>query len=160
MDYVNPRSVARKVWEESGYDYYVLTDNNLLELIRRSNANLDNHRVKEVPEFKMWLHYNTKRHGSIYYDSYSENRRLIWVEITVDGSYFKNREAITFNSDGFVGFAGWACDTNAEPFVNAFIDWVYWMKKEGIVNTELPPEQPIQHIEDKHLQTKLEQYEE
>ena len=160
MDYVNPRSVARKVWDESGYDYSVLTENNLLELIRRINANLDNHRVKEVPEFKMWLHYNTKRHGSIYYDSYSENGKLIWVEITVDGSYFKNREAITFNSDGFVGFAGWACDTNAEPFVNAFIDWVYWMKKEGIVNTELPPEQPIQHIEDKHLQTKLEQYEE
>ena len=63
MDYVNPRSVARKIWEESGYDYSVLTDNNLLELIRRINVNLDSHRVNEVPEFKMWLHYNTKRHG-------------------------------------------------------------------------------------------------
>ena len=108
----------------------------------------------------MWLHYNHKKYGSIYYDSYTENGRLIWVEITVDGSYFKNREGITFNSDGFVGFAGWACDTNAEPFANAFIDWVYWMKKEGITNMELPVEQPIQYIEDKHLQMKLEQYEE
>lgn len=46
----------------------------------------------------------------------------------VDGDYFKGREAISFNSDGFIGFAGWADDGNVQPFLRAFVDWVvFWM---------------------------------
>ena len=160
---MTPRNVARKVWEESGYDYSVLTENNLLELVRRINANLNDHRVNEVPEFKMWLHYNHKKNGSIYYDSYSENGRLIWVEITVDGEYFKNREGITFNRDGFIGFAGWACDDNVQPFIRAFIEWIQWMKDMDIQNdpeygmTKIPiPE--TESVIETTKQTLLEQY--
>lgn len=46
-----------------------------------------------------------------------------WVEITVKGTYFDNREAITFNRDGFIGFAGWACTENTKPFIDGFIKW-------------------------------------
>lgn len=41
----------------------------------------------------------------------------------VSGPYFDNREGISFNSDGFIGFAGWASSNNAAPFVNAFVAW-------------------------------------
>lgn len=41
-----------------------------------------------------------------------------------DGSYFKGREAISFNSDGFIGFCGWADDKNSIPFLVAFYRWV------------------------------------
>ena len=37
-----------------------------------------------------------------------------------DGSYFNGREAISFNSDGFIGFCGWADDKNSIPFLVAF----------------------------------------
>lgn len=41
-----------------------------------------------------------------------------------DGSYFNGREAISFNSDGFIGFCGWADDKNSIPFLVAFYRWV------------------------------------
>jgi len=34
--------------------------------------------------------------------------------------HFKEREAISFNQDGFIGFAGWADSTNVVPFLKAF----------------------------------------
>lgn len=38
--------------------------------------------------------------------------------------YFHDREAVTFNEDGFIGFAGWADDNNIQPILEGFIDWV------------------------------------
>jgi len=52
---------------------------------------------------------------------------LQYAFIQVDGHYFSRREAITFNSDGFIGFAGWACDYNITPFVSAFDKWINWL---------------------------------
>lgn len=50
--------------------------------------------------------------------------------ICVDGDYFKGREAISFNSDGFIGFAGWADDKNVQPFLRAFVLWVVeWLDR-------------------------------
>lgn len=44
--------------------------------------------------------------------------------LSCDGSYFTGREAISFNSDGFIGFCGWANDKNSIPFLVAFYRWV------------------------------------
>lgn len=38
--------------------------------------------------------------------------------------YFEDREAVSFNPDGFIGFAGWADDQNIQPVVAGFKDWV------------------------------------
>lgn len=148
---INQRDTAREVWKESGYDYSVLNINNLLELAYRIRTNLDKHRQR----FNMRLHYH--RNGYPY-DSYSEKERKIWVEFTVDGDYFKNREGITFNSDGFVGFAGWASDSNCEPFVKAFTDWVNWMKTEGVINVPLNIPNAIPSPSDNSFQTTLDIY--
>lgn len=43
--------------------------------------------------------------------------------LTVKGTYFDNREAISFNTDGFIGFAGWAGTKNTQPFINGFVKW-------------------------------------
>lgn len=45
-------------------------------------------------------------------------------EIRVKGNHFKSREAITFNRDGFIGFAGWADSRNVQPFLLAFRNWI------------------------------------
>ncbi len=48
--------------------------------------------------------------------------------LRVSGFYFSGREAISFNEDGFIGIAGWADDTNVQPFLRAFHKWVCeWM---------------------------------
>ena len=43
--------------------------------------------------------------------------------LLVDGTYFSSREAVTFNSDGFIGFCGWASGYNNKPFIDGFIKW-------------------------------------
>ena len=55
---------------------------------------------------------------------FDENGSLISYFIRVNGSYFKDREAISFNPDGFIGFAGWADSTNVSPMLSAFNKWV------------------------------------
>ena len=53
----------------------------------------------------------------------TKSGRLQYAAIRVSGSYFKHREAVTFNGDGFIGFCGWASDYNAEPILTAFCKW-------------------------------------
>lgn len=35
-----------------------------------------------------------------------------------------SREAVSFNSDGFIGFAGWASTANAKPILDAVKNWL------------------------------------
>ena len=37
--------------------------------------------------------------------------------------YFTQRECISFNEDGFIGFAGWADSWNLNPIKRAFLKW-------------------------------------
>lgn len=59
--------------------------------------------------------------------------KIKFAEIRVKGTYFNDREAITFNDDGFIGFCGWADMYNTTPFVMAFNKWCDYLKfdKEG-----------------------------
>ncbi len=45
----------------------------------------------------------------------------------VKGNYFRKREAISFNTGGFIGFAGWASSENTKPFLVAFDKWVDYL---------------------------------
>jgi hypothetical protein len=47
-----------------------------------------------------------------------------YAEIRCKAFYFDSREAVTFNPDGFIGFAGWASDHNAQPILDGFQAWV------------------------------------
>ena len=51
------------------------------------------------------------------------------------GSYFKNREAFTFNTNGFIGIATWADDTNLEIFTSALKKWCDYLceRKEKLI---------------------------
>lgn len=60
----------------------------------------------------------------VVYGDPAEPERITAAFIRVDGSYFEGREAISFNGDGFVGFAGWASTKNVLPFYRAFSAWL------------------------------------
>ena len=47
--------------------------------------------------------------------------------IRVDGDYFRDRECVSFNRDGYVGLCGWASSENAEPVAAGFVRWCRWM---------------------------------
>lgn len=53
------------------------------------------------------------------------NGTLISCFLYVSSHYFERRECISFNADGWIGFAGWADqgNTNPNPILRAFIEW-------------------------------------
>lgn len=62
-------------------------------------------------------------------DKKFEKGKLKYAFIMVNGSYFTRRECISFNSDGFIGIAGWASSGNCIPIINAFVRWCDWMTR-------------------------------
>lgn len=54
------------------------------------------------------------------------------VEVRCKSHYFSNREAITFNTGGFIGFGGWADDINIQPILSGFVEWVDQMRRTSV----------------------------
>lgn len=50
--------------------------------------------------------------------------KVLGAYIRVDGAYFDDREAISIDPSGWVGFAGWADSCNEKPFLYAFARWL------------------------------------
>jgi hypothetical protein len=50
-----------------------------------------------------------------------------WAGIKCRSYSFEDREAVSFNPGGFIGFAGWSDSTNIRPILDGFEKWVDWM---------------------------------
>lgn len=51
------------------------------------------------------------------------NGHIMCCFLYVNSHYFEQREAISFNRDGFIGFAGWADQGNTNPLLRGFLKW-------------------------------------
>lgn len=51
--------------------------------------------------------------------------------IYMNAHYFTRRECISFNRDGFIGFAGWADQGNTNPLLRAFLEWCKYLAEAG-----------------------------
>lgn len=51
------------------------------------------------------------------------NGSIVYCYLYMNAHYFTRREAIFFNQDGFIGFAGWADVGNKNPLLRAFMEW-------------------------------------
>ena len=61
---------------------------------------------------------------------YSINGTLKECYLYMNSHYFTRRECISFNSNGFIGFAGWADDKNLKPIKRAFVEWCDYLALE------------------------------
>jgi len=78
--------------------------------------------------------FSNQGHWIRFYDSKKKNHLKFNSDGSIDhfalrcsGDWFDDREAITFNPDGFIGFAGWADDKNIIPFLKAFKLWILYL---------------------------------
>lgn len=58
------------------------------------------------------------------------NGSIICCYLYVNSHYFTRREAISFNRDGFIGFAGWADQGNINPLLRAFLKWCDYLAEQ------------------------------
>ena len=62
------------------------------------------------------------------------NGSLICCYLYVNSHYFTRRECISFNYDGFIGFAGWADQGNTNPILRAFLKWCDYLAESEVRN--------------------------
>lgn len=117
------RELAREYYKKCKISYDDITMNNLYKLIQFLNK-----RISETGSCMIMI--NEPKLKGINKNIVFKNNKLVFAEIRVKGTYFNDREAITFNNDGFIGFCGWADGYNLTPFVMGFKDWCDYMKNK------------------------------
>ncbi len=130
------RDGARLLFEKAGLTYKDLSRKNLQILRGFINEQMiesglmdNSYRCKQRPVF-------------------SPDGRF-WAAIRCKAFYFDNREAVSFNPDGFIGFAGWSDGKNIKPILKGFSEWIDDMKntKSHIYSSNNESEQTTVHAE-------------
>lgn len=121
---MNSRELARDYYKKCNISYEDIGINEIYKLIQFLNGEIikANSCMLMINEPKL-----NGQHKNILLD---KNNKIKFAEIRVKGTYFDDREAITFNEDGFIGFCGWADRYNTVPFVIGFKNWCDYMKEK------------------------------
>ena len=106
------RENARQAFKDSGFTYAVLLEGGMQRL--RTHVH---RRMKESG--CMLGTYRCRQRGVV-----KETSSGLYGELRCRADYFDDREAVSFNTDGFVGFAGWADSENVKPVIDGFMDWL------------------------------------
>ncbi len=121
------RNQTRDYFKACGLSYNDIT----LRDLKYLKIELDdkfNDRSREVMNgngYEYWVRVNEAKY---FKGKYADDGHMICAYLTAKGAYFYAREAVSLNTDGFIGFAGDACDNNVQPVLEAFIIWCDWMK--------------------------------
>lgn len=108
------RDTAREYFDELGLSYSDINEGDILILSMLVNKELKS--SKKDQSLAMRLSQKIK-------SKYKTNGKLVECYLFVNSHYFTRRECISFNNCGFIGFCGWASDSNAKPIVTAFKKW-------------------------------------
>lgn len=121
---MNRRELAREYFKKCNLTYDDIDMNAIYRLIK-----ILNFKIFEANSCMLMIN-EPKLRGRYTNVKLNKNGKIIFAEIRVKGTYFDDREAITFNEDGFIGLCGWADGYNLTPFVLGFKDWCDWLKNK------------------------------
>ncbi|MFY0516500.1 hypothetical protein ACOMCU_01525 [Lysinibacillus sp. UGB7] len=117
---------ARAYFVEKGLTYSIITEAFIEQLEIFITEELNAYRLTENGKsMDMRLRKTLKKQVKIL-----KRTGLIFAYLRVDGSYFHNREAISFNKDGFIGFGGEFSSNNTQPYLKAFVRWCDFVASE------------------------------
>jgi len=111
---------ARKYFNDKGLNYDDINSGDVCILVMKCNQKMK--LANKAEETSVNIHMSQKVDVK-----YRTNGKLRSLYLYVNSHYFKQREAISFNLDGFIGFAGWASSKNTKPLIDAFIEWVDYL---------------------------------
>lgn len=73
----------------------------------------------------LWYKLSTALRGSGNYNgTYAMNPPTDPMFMTCKTEQWDEREAVSFNRDGFIGFAGWADSNNIKPILKGVESWL------------------------------------
>lgn len=128
----NYREKARQYFKESGLAYTDIKEKDfymllaiLADELEKYSEEVKDPNVHGISTMRISNREGLKRYIPIF--NKGDKGKLKTSFIYVDSDYFCGREAISLNQD-FVGFAGWADDTNVRPFTKAFERFTDYMK--------------------------------
>ncbi|MDB5056141.1 MAG: hypothetical protein JWM44_4191 [Bacilli bacterium] len=116
------RDEARNYFANRGLKYSDINTDDISNLKYIIQKHLD-HRNVTFTDTRMFINQRNKK------TVFNKDGNLVGCALTMRCHYFKSREAITFSSTGFIGFAGWADHTNVKPLTTAFCEWVDGLQK-------------------------------
>lgn len=116
---------ARDYFARKGLTYDDITEGDILVLIMLLNkhikkANKENETSVSTMRLSEKVDIKRKSNGTI-----------ITCFLYMNSHYFTRRECISFNRDGFIGFAGWADQGNTNPILRAFLEWCDYLAEGG-----------------------------
>lgn len=108
---------ARKYFADKGLSYTDITSGEICVLVMLLNKHL------KIANKAGITSTNTMRMSEKINCKYKSNGTLIEGYLYINSHYFTQREAISFNAGGFIGFCGWADANNTSVIVGAFKEW-------------------------------------
>jgi hypothetical protein len=116
---------AREYFRDKGLTYNDVTEGDILVLIMLLNKYIKkSNREGETSVSTIYLSRKVDMKKK-------SNGTIIFCYLYVNSHYFTRRECISFNPDGFIGFAGWADQGNTNPMLRAFLDWCDYLAGGG-----------------------------
>lgn len=112
------REKARECFIDKKLTYQNITSEDICVLVMMLNKSIK----KACKEIEMSMRMSEKIKSK-----YTSSGKLIECYLFINGDYFTRRECISFNTDGFIGFAGWADDENVKPLLDAFAKWCEYL---------------------------------
>lgn len=114
------RNECRRLFADCGFDYSKIGKNDIHDLHEMISQAIK--RFAKLDPGRDTI--STMRMSKLVKVTLNKCGGIESAFLYVNSSYFTQREAISFNSDGFIGFAGWASDNNVLPFVWGFREWL------------------------------------
>ena len=108
---------ARDYFNEKGLTYADITEGDILALVFLLNREIKQS-VKDHETSTGTMHLSQKVNMKK-----RSNGTITECYLYMNSHYFTRRECISFNRDGFIGFAGWADHGNTNPILRAFLAW-------------------------------------
>lgn len=116
---------ARAYFEACGLAYDDVTEGDILALVMMLNQEIK--RAAKSGECIKTMHMSRK-----IIMRKKSNGVITCCFLYANSHYFTQRECISFNANGFIGFCGWADDDNAAPIIKAFIRWCDCLSGGGV----------------------------
>lgn len=117
FDAVCTNEEARQYFRDKGLSYHDITEGDILSLLMLLNREIK--KSNKAGETSVSTMHMSSKIGM----KKRTNGTIIQCFLYVNSHYFTQREAISFNEDGYIGFAGWADQGNTNPLLRAFLRW-------------------------------------